>query len=91
MKKILDVDLFGKAGARITLLNEDTDTPTYELRWTDYVINEWHEEYAELSLAIIRLGVLADCIGNDTSFEHTREDFLEQGMNFLFQEINVHP
>ena len=89
MKKILDVDLFGKAGARINLLNEDTDSPTYELRWTDYVINEWYEEYTELSLAIARLAVLTECVGNEGNFASLNDRFAENAINFLFDEVKV--
>lgn len=39
----------------------------YVLTWTDFVANDWTEEYVDLSVALLRLACLARCEEDDWS------------------------
>ncbi len=45
-----------------TITDEDG---VFVLWWTDYVANEWSENYTSLATALIRLALLAECKDRD--------------------------
>ncbi len=58
-------------------LAEKRDGSGFVLSWTDYVANEWTEEYPDLSLALLRLAVLQRCAesGFDRMFGQDHQQF----------------
>lgn len=46
----------------------------YILKWTDFVANEWREEYGTLAQALLRLAVLVQCAENDWEVGFTKND-----------------
>lgn len=63
-----------------------TDQNSYELRHTDFVANEWVEEYDELSVLLARLAVLVHCAetGWDAGYADAEaEEFSRRAIGFL--------
>ena len=54
---------------------EIVETEGFELRWTDYVANDWSETYPSLALAVIRLGLLIAAVDQDRLFRDLPSQF----------------
>lgn len=85
-QETIKFDILGHVGVRITEFKgfdevEKEDTFLYKLEVTDYVANTWEEIYPNLSYAILRAGVLAECIYKDSSF--VDGDFSFSAFRFL--------
>lgn len=73
-------------GCRIIRNADDTFT----VNWTDYVANEWTETYEDLSVALLRMAMLAACkeLNWDCGFiTTTQEQHLEAAQEFFNQTI----
>jgi hypothetical protein len=86
-------DLAGKSGVTIDSFANAEGEAIYRLQWTDYVVNEWNEFYATLSLALARVAVLSACIEEDLKNEETlffksdSETFANHAYNFISNEV----
>jgi len=80
--ELIRIDLQDKALATITQV-----AGGYELTCYDYVINEWTEKYQELSVALARLAVLADCVTLGGVFVTDEDDFTYVANEFLNAEV----
>lgn len=67
----------------------DDAADKFIINWTDYVANEWTEEYTKLSAALTRLAMLAACgeadwdLGFSTTPEHhevASENFMNENL-----------
>lgn len=45
------------------------------LYWTDYVANDWHEEFPSTAIAVARFGLLLDGANREAFFKHEPADF----------------
>jgi len=72
-------------GATATVSDDGSGTGPIRLSWHDGFINEWHEDYPTLALALARLAVLAHCGEDDwrTSFATGPDLFAERASQFL--------
>lgn len=66
----------------------DAPNERYGIRWTDG-INEWTENFLELSTALARLAALVKCGEEDWSafFAHDEAEFSNQADSFFDQVI----
>lgn len=87
-------DLAGKSGVTIDSFANAEGEAVYRLQWTDYVVNEWNEFYATLSLALARVAVLSACIEEDLKnedstllFKNDSETFANHAYNFINNEV----
>jgi hypothetical protein len=80
--ELIRIDLQDKALATITQV-----AGGYELTCYDYVINEWTEKYQELSVALARLAVLADCVTLGGVFATDEDEFTYVANEFLSAEV----
>jgi len=80
--ELIRIDLQDKALATITQV-----AGGYELTCYDYVINEWTEKYQELSVALARLAVLADCVTLGGVFVTSEDYFTYVANEFLSAEV----
>lgn len=55
----------------------------FELRWSDYVANEWSETYDDLPVAVARLALLIDVVKNDDLFRDESETFARNARGWL--------
>lgn len=55
----------------------------FELRWSDYVANEWVEAYDELAVAVARLALLIDVVKNDDLFRDEPAVFARNARSWL--------
>jgi hypothetical protein len=55
------------------------------LRWTDFVANEWAEEFPTMSVALLRLASLIACGESDwhNGFNQVPAEFTNLGKDFL--------
>lgn len=58
-----------------------------ELRWTDYVANEWRESYPALSVAVARFAALLHCAehGWNREFSEPPEQFTRSVATFHWE------
>ena len=56
----------------------------YVLEWTDFVANDWREEFRDLSSALARLALLAYCAATDwnSSFADESDKFRTEWLTF---------
>ena len=54
---------------------EIVEADGFELRWTDYVANDWSEPYPSLALAVVRLGLVIAAVEDDRLFRDLPSDF----------------
>jgi hypothetical protein len=86
-------DLFGQAGVTIDPFTNAEGEVIYRLQWNDYVVNEWNEYYATLSLALARVAVLSACIEeevkNDTTimFKSDSSTFADHAYQFINNQV----
>lgn len=87
-------DLAGQAGVTIDSFANAGGEVIYRLQWTDYVVNEWNEFYATLSLALARVAVLSACIEEDLRnedstllFKNDSETFANHAYHFINNEV----
>jgi hypothetical protein len=80
---VLSFDLNGVSG--ITIKKVDA---VFALTWTDYVVNEWTENYPTLSVALARAAALVSCgeAGWEKGFAHAPETFSANAEKFLSVE-----
>ena len=57
----------------------------YQLSWSDYVANEWTEQFTELSLVFARISALAKCQEQNwqTGFVQSPSGFVSATNSFL--------
>ena len=55
----------------------------FELRWGDYVANEWVERYADLPVAVARLALLIDVVQHEDTFRDDPETFATNARSWL--------
>lgn len=79
---------YNESGITVSQLNEDYFAK-YEVRWTDFVANEWIEVYLELSDALARVSALVKCGESDWSkgFVHNNKDFHLQADEFFAKVV----
>lgn len=75
---------YNDSGITVSQLDEDYFAK-YEVRWTDFVANEWVEVYPELSDALARVSALVKCGESDWNkgFIHNSKDFQFQAELFF--------
>ena len=85
MKALLTLDINGDCG--VTVYRADDGRGV--IRWTDYLVNEWSEEYDTVSLAIARAAALYACgeeswdkgfVGAPTDFAFAAREFIRQSI-----------
>ena len=76
----IEFDLGGECLVRIV-----ETASGFSLSWTDYIANEWVEDFSKLSLALARVAVLAECYEHnwEVGFVYHEEDFGRLAQNFL--------
>lgn len=90
----IEFDLAGQAGVKIDSFTNADGEAVYRLHWTDYVVNEWSEFYATLSLALARVAVLSACVEEDLkndevlSFKNDSATFAIHAYDFINKETN---
>jgi len=79
---------YNDCGITVSQLDEDYFAK-YEVRWTDYIANEWIEVYLELSDALARVSALVKCGESDWSkgFAHDNKDFHFQADEFFAKVV----
>jgi len=62
----------------------------YLLEWTDFVANDWSEEFPELPAALARLALLAHCAstGWEAGFTSEPLEFTEKWRDFAESSVN---
>lgn len=67
----------------------DESTKKFIVNWTDYVANEWTEEYDKMSAALTRLAMLAACqeAGWDLGFSTTPEQHEQATEDFMDENL----
>lgn len=55
----------------------------WRLRWTDYVANDWAEDYPVLCLALARMAALSHAVSLDRTFTEGATDFAESAAAWL--------
>lgn len=55
----------------------------FELRWSDYVANEWSETYNDLPVAVARLAVLIDAVESDAFLHLDAPEFAREARRWL--------
>lgn len=70
--------------------NYDIYNNGYVLKWTDFVANEWREEYGTLAQVLLRLAVLVQCGENDWEMGFTESEpseFYETASRFFAEQV----
>ena len=86
-------DLAGQVGVTIDSFTNAEGEVIYRLQWTDYVVNEWNEFYATLSIALARVAVLSACVEEDLKntdkvlFKFDSDTFATHAYNFISNEV----
>lgn len=77
----------GPAGVRIFA---NPDAPGYVLEWTDFVANDWREEFSTLSSVLARAALLAHCAGTDwvAGTKDSAEEHDERWSKFAAEATN---
>jgi hypothetical protein len=75
---------YNDSGITVSQLDEDYFAK-YEVRWTDFIANEWVETYHELSEALARVSALVKCGEGDwqRGFLQQQNDFVAQAHDFF--------
>lgn len=79
---------YNESGITVSQLDEDYFAK-YEVRWTDYIANEWVEVYHDLSDALARVSALVKCGESDWSrgFAQNVNDFVGQAELFFAKVV----
>ena len=88
-------DLGGQVEVSVDSFANANGEVIYRLQWNDYLVNEWNEYYATLSLALARVAVLSACVEedlkNDTSlslsFKFDSSTFADHAYQFISNEV----
>lgn len=87
-------DLAGNTGVTIDSFTNAQGEIVYRVQWVDYVVNEWNEYYATLSLALARVAVLTACVEEEVenqnatlAFVNGSETFSQHAYNFINGEV----
>jgi len=91
LQVIYDNDLIHKSIEDAIAEKFETGVSIYEhdgkfiLRWTDFVANEWAEEFPTMSVALLRLATLIACgeSGWRNGFQQEPDGFTNLGKDFL--------
>lgn len=91
-EQVIKIDLFDTSGVTITEFVSRDKEKVYQLRWTDYVANEWTEHYRTLAEALARVAVLAYCLQDEDSLLGFKTSYDEGFSRFAnkFLESETH-
>lgn len=79
---------YNDSGITVSQLDEDYFAK-YEVRWTDFIANEWVEVYHDLSDALARVSALVKCGESDWSkgFAQDNKGFVGQAELFFSKVV----
>jgi len=87
-------DLSGQCFITVDYFTNTANEAVYRVQTTDYVINEWNEYFATLSLALMRVATLTACIefevnheGESLAFVNDPSVFADHAHRFINEQV----